>query len=151
VSTVDHAAVLGVPQRTADGRLVIGPGLGRPLIISILEDAEAMRVLTGGAIRRARVAVAALVAAGACFAVAVGLWLADALIGGGTAVALAASPEPSLIPGSDTRSSGGGPGLVGDPLLAVFLVGAIGVLSVAGSLAWIRLTAPRREAAPPRR
>lgn len=151
VSTVDHAAVLGVPQRAADGRLVMAPGLGRPLIVSILEDPEAMRVLTGGATRRARIAVAALVAAGVCFAVAVGLWLADALIGGGTAVALAASPEPSLRPGSDTRSSGSGPGLVGDPLFAMLIVIAIGVLSVAASLAWIRLTAGRREPQPPGR
>jgi hypothetical protein len=151
VSTVDHAAVLGVPQRTTDGRVVIGPGLGRPLIVSILEDPEAMRVLTGGATGRARVAIAALATAGVCFAVALGLWLADALIGGGTAVALAASPEPSLRPGSDTRTSGSGPGLVGDPLFAVLVVVAIGVLSVAGSLAWIRLTARRREPSPPRR
>lgn len=151
VSTVDHAAVLGVPQRTDDGRVVIGPGLGRPLIISILEDEEAMRVLTGGATRRSRVAIAALVTAGVCFAVAVGLWLADAMIGGGTAVALAASPEPSVRPGSDTRSSGGGPGLVGDPLFAVLLVVAIAILSVVASLGWIRLTGGRREPADPRR
>jgi hypothetical protein len=151
VSTVDHAAVLGVPQRTADGRFVIGPGLGRPLIISILEDDAAMRVLTGGATRRSRFAIAALVTAGVCFAVAVGLWLADALIGGGTAVALAASPEPSVRPGSDTRSSGAGPGLVGDPLFAVLLVVAIAALSVVASLGWIRLTSGRREPAAPRR
>lgn len=151
VSTVDHAAVLGVPQRAADGRVVMGPGLGRPLIVSILEDPEAMRVLTGGATGRARVAVAALVTAGVCFAVAVGLWLADALVGGGTAVALGASPEPSLRPGSDTRTSGSGPGLVGDPLFAILAVIAIGVLSVAGSLAWIHLTADRRGPVQPRR
>lgn len=151
VSTVDHAAVLGVPQRVTDGRLVMGPGLGRPLIISILEDEEAMRVLTGGATRRSRVAIAALVTAGVCFALAVGLWLADAVFGGGAAVALAASPEPSLRPGSDTRSSGGGPGLVGDPVFAIALVAAIGVLSVAGSLAWIRLTGGRRRSAGARR
>ena len=140
VSTVDHAAVLGVPQRRADGEVVIGPGMGRPLIVSILEDQEAMRVLTGGATGRSRVAVAALIAAGICFAVAIGWWLLDALVGGGAAAALAASPEPTLRPGSDTRTSGGGPGLVGDPLFAVLAVLAVAVLSVAGSLAWIRVT-----------
>jgi hypothetical protein len=143
VSTVDHAAVLGVPQRAADGSLVIGPGMGRPLIVSILEDAEAMRVLTGGATGRSRLAVAALVAAGVCFAGAVAWWLVDALVGSGTAAALAASPSPTLRPGSDTRTSGGGPGLVGDPLFAVLIVLAVGVLSVAGTLAWIRMTGGR--------
>ena len=143
VSTVDHAAVLGVPRRGADGQLAIGPGLGRPLIVSILEDAEAMRVLTGGAIGRSRIAVVALVAAGVCFAGALVWWLAEALIGGGVAAALAASPDPTLRPGSDTRTSGGGPGLVGDPLFAIVIVLAVGVLSVAGSLAWIRMTGGR--------
>jgi hypothetical protein len=65
------------------------------------------------------------------------------VIGGGTAAAFAASPDPSLRPGSDTRSSGSGPGLVGDPLFAVLVVFAVGVLSVAGTLAWIRITRPR--------
>ena len=151
VSTVDHGAVLGVPHRAADGGIVIGPGMGRPLIISILEDGEAMRVLTGGATGRSRVAVAALVAAGICFAGALAWWLLDALIGGGAAAALAASPEPTLRPGSDTRTSGGGPGLVGDPLFAVLVVLAIAVLSVAGSLAWIRVTGGRRAPTRPSR
>jgi hypothetical protein len=144
VSTVDHAAVLGLPQRAADGGVVIGPGLGRPLIVSILEDAEAMRVLTGGATGRSRLAVAALLTAGICFAGALVWWLVEALVGGGAAAAFAASPDPTLRPGSDTRTSGGGPGLVGDPLFAVLVVLAIAVLSVAGSLAWIRMTKPSR-------
>lgn len=144
VSTVDHAAVLGVPQRGKDGQVVIAPGLGRPLIISILEDAEAMRVLTGGATQRSRIAVAALIAAGICFAVAVAWWLIDSVIGGGTAAALAASPDPTVRPGGDTRTSGGGPGLVGDPLFAVLVVAAVAIASVVGSLAWIRLTKPER-------
>ncbi|HET7181957.1 MAG TPA: hypothetical protein VFI15_06965 [Candidatus Limnocylindrales bacterium] len=145
VSTVDHAAVLGVPQRGTDGQPVIAPGLGRPLIVSILEDGEAMRVLTGGATGRSRVAVIALGVAGVCFALAVAWWLLDAVVGGGAAAALAASPEPTLRPGSDTRTSGGGPGLVGDPLFAILVVFAVAVLSIAGSLAWIRLTGGRAD------
>lgn len=151
VSTVDHAAVLGVPQQGPDGQLVIGPGLGRPLIVSILEDAEAMRVLAGGATGRSRVAIAALVAAGICFAVAVAWWLLEAVIGGGASAALAASPDPTIRPGTDTRTSGGGPGLVGDPLFALLVVVAIAVLSVAASLAWIRVTGgPTKPAKPSR-
>ena len=62
VSSVEHAAVLGVPRRGDDGRAVIGPGLGRPLILTTLERDEAMRVLTGGATGRSRVAIACLAA-----------------------------------------------------------------------------------------
>lgn len=151
VSTVDHAVVLGVPHLGADGQPTIGPGLGRPLIISILEDPEAMRVLAGGATGRSRIAVAALVIAGVCFAGAVAWWLLEAVIGGGTAAALAASPDPTMGPGSDTRSSGGGPGLVGDPLFAVLVVLAVAVVSVAGTLLWVRMTGGRRPPATPGR
>ena len=106
-STVEHAAVLGVPRREADGRLVIGPGLGRPLILTTLEQDEAMRVLTGGAAGRARLAVIAL-AAGVVLLLLALLWgLVDALFAGAATV-LAASPEPTLRPGSDTRTTGGG-------------------------------------------
>ena len=72
----------------------IGAGLGRPLILSTLEDAEAMRSLTGGATGRSRVAVACLVAGVALIAAAALWWLVDALVGGGAATALAASPGP---------------------------------------------------------
>src|SRR5258708_9146080 len=47
VSSVEHAIVIGVPARLPDGQLVIGPGLGRPLILTTLERDEALRVLTG--------------------------------------------------------------------------------------------------------
>ena len=63
-------------------------------------------------------------------------WLATA------AVAMAASPTPDPIVG-DPRSSGQGPGLVGDPLFALLAVVAIGVGSVIATLAYVRLTARR--------
>ena len=56
--------------------------------------------------------------------------------------ALAASPSPEPI-GGDPRSSGQGPGLVGDPLFAVLAVVIIGVVSVIATLAYVRLTARR--------
>jgi hypothetical protein len=143
ISTVDHAAVLGVPTRGADGQVVLGPGLGRPLVISILEDDEAMRVLTGGAMVRSRVAVAAAIAGGILLACSVAWWIVDAVVGGGVTAALAASPESTIVPGSDTRTSGGGPGLVGDPLFAVLAVLGVGLLSLIGTLAWIRATGGR--------
>ena len=145
VSTVEHAAVLGVPQRAAGGGVTIGPGLGRPLILTTLEDDEAMRVLTGGAAGRARIALAFLVLGAGLLALAL-LWaLADQLFGGATTT-LAASPQPTLRPGSDTRTTGSGPGLVGDPALALLGVLAVALVSVVASLAYVRITGgPKRD------
>jgi hypothetical protein len=145
VSTVEHGTLIGVPRRGAGGAVSIGPGLGRPLILTTLERDEAMRVLTGGAAGRARFAVAAMTAGAVLLGLAL-LWVLVDFLLGGAATALAASPEPSLRPGSDTRTTGGGPGLVGAPLLALLAVLGIALLSVAVSLAYVRLTGgPRRE------
>ena len=67
---------------------------------------------------------------------AVTAWLACA------AAAVAASPTPDPIVG-DPRSSGQGPGLVGDPVFALIAVVAIGVGSVLATLVYVRLTAGR--------
>jgi hypothetical protein len=142
VSSVEHATVLGVPARGADGRPVIGPGLGRPLILTTLERDEAMRVLTGGASRRSRVAIASLAVGAGLIAAAALWWILDGLIGGGVAAALGASPDPTLLPGTDIRS-GGAAGFVGDPLLAILGVVALGLGSLVATLAWIRLTGGR--------
>jgi len=56
--------------------------------------------------------------------------------------ALAASPTPGAEVG-DPRSSGQGPGLVGDPGIAILLVIAIGLGSVIATLVYVRLTADR--------
>jgi hypothetical protein len=56
---------------------------------------------------------------------------------------LAASPSPTMAPGGDPRSSGQGPGLVGDPLYALLVVVAIGVGALVVTLAYVRLTGPR--------
>lgn len=45
LSTVDHATAAGVPHLAADGQVLLGPGLGRPLLLTNLEVDEAMRVL----------------------------------------------------------------------------------------------------------
>jgi hypothetical protein len=137
-STVEHATVAGVPRRTGSS-VSIGPGFGRPLILTTLESDEAMRVLTGGAAGRARLAIGFLVAGGLLLLVAL-LWMLGAWLLGGAATALAASPEPSIRPGSDTRTTGGGPGLVGDPALALLGVLGIALVSVLASLAYVRLT-----------
>ena len=56
------------------------------------------------------------------------------------ATALAASPTPTSAAGGDPRSAGEGPGLVGDPLLAIVAVVAIGFVTLVATLLWVRAT-----------
>ena len=68
-------------------------------------------------------------------------WLAVVAL---PAIALAADPSES--PGGaagDPRSSGQGPGLVGDPGWALLIVLVIGITALLVTLAYVRLTAPR--------
>jgi hypothetical protein len=73
LSTVDHALALGVPTLGDDGQPVLRPGLGRPLILTTLEPAEAMRLLAAEH-RTSTRAGAVLMAAGLVAAVAGLLW-----------------------------------------------------------------------------
>lgn len=63
ISAVDHATAAGVPRLAADGTVKLGPGLGRPLVLTTLDQDEAMRVLAGGHRRELLAASGALVAA----------------------------------------------------------------------------------------
>jgi hypothetical protein len=56
---------------------------------------------------------------------------------------LGAEPTPGAA-GGDPRSSGQGPGLVGDPLFAIGAVVAIGLASVVLTIAYVRFTDPGR-------
>lgn len=56
---------------------------------------------------------------------------------------VAASPSPSPV-GGDPRSSGQGPGLMGDPAFAILAVVAIGLIATLGTLAYVKLTGGRR-------
>jgi len=79
LSTVDHALALGVPTLGPDGAPVLRPGLGRPLILTTLEPAEAMRVLAAG--HRTSTRLGALLMGGGLVAVAVGLlWTVIGLV-----------------------------------------------------------------------
>ncbi len=70
--------------------------------------------------------------------------LVAALTLGGPAVAFGATPEPTRLVGNDPRSSGEGPGLVGQPLFAIGLVVVIALAAVVLTLAYVRLTDPER-------
>ena len=61
-------------------------------------------------------------------------WLATSV------TVLAASPSPTAGSGGDPRSSGQGPGLVGDPLLAILLVAVIGLVALGATLLYVRMT-----------
>lgn len=61
----------------------------------------------------------------------------------GAVPVLAASPTPSGMPGGDPRSSGQGPGLVGDPVFAVLAVLAIGLGALLLTLMYVRMTTRR--------
>jgi hypothetical protein len=62
VSAVDHGTATGVPRVSGDGSVLLGPGLGRPLVLTTLELDEAMRVLAGGRRRELMVASGLLIA-----------------------------------------------------------------------------------------
>jgi hypothetical protein len=139
VSTVEHAVVAGVPGKDDAGVVRMSAGLGRPLILATMDRADAMRVLAEGR-RFWPLVLAATMVAGV---VLVGVGLLWAILGALTAEALAASPSPSGGPVGDPRSSGQGPGLVGDPVFALLIVLAIGLAALVLTLGYIRLTGRR--------
>ncbi|HEX5822978.1 MAG TPA: hypothetical protein VFY18_00840 [Candidatus Limnocylindrales bacterium] len=168
VSSVEHAIVLGVPMLVPGDPPMdddapagqMSAGLGRPLVLSVLEPSEAMRVLAGDRTGRTRLAALCL-AAGAALIVAALAWAVLAAIvpglaafvpgiGGLIPAALAASPEPSVAAGGDPRSNGQGPGLVGTPGLAILVVLAVALVAVIVTTIYVRLTKPADGGAPHR-
>lgn len=148
---VDATAAEPDPPGTLTARMTAGRG--RPLILTVLEPPEAMRILAGGDAERTRLA-AGLLGAGAILIAGALLWAAvttllPALITAlpGTAdlvaAAHAASGEPSTAPGGgDPRSNGQGPGLVGTPGLALLGVVGIALGAIVVTTIYVRLTAP---------
>ena len=61
ISSVEHATVLGVPGLDDRGEPRLSGGLGRPLVLTTLDPAEAMRILAGGRPQRVMVAAACLI------------------------------------------------------------------------------------------
>ena len=144
VSVVEHAFAVGVPALGPDGTAVLGPGHGRPLILTTLELDEAMRVLAGGRRQRAMLTTGLLVVGLACLAVALVISLLPVLLPVLLpTAALGASPSPTIAPGGDTRSSGEGPGLVGQPLVVALGVILLGLAAAGLAVLYARLTRPR--------
>ena len=133
VSSVEHAIALGVPALDPTGRPRLGPGRGRPLVVSTMEPAEAMRTLGAGQRGRTRLAAGLVVVAIVLAVLGVILVIAPGDV-------LAASPDPTRAPGNDTRSPGEGPGFVGALGPAFLAVAGIAVLAVLLTTAYVRFT-----------
>lgn len=140
VSAVEHAFAVGVPVLAESGSVRLEAGRGRPLILTTLELDAAMRVLAQGRRQRARLAAGLLVVGLACIALALVLAVAPLLV---PATTLGASPTPTAAPVGDTRSSGEGPGLVGQPFVIALGVILLGIVSAGVAVAYARLTGPR--------
>ncbi|TAK00062.1 MAG: hypothetical protein EPO36_09985 [Chloroflexota bacterium] len=142
VSSVEHAIALGVPAVDPAGRPRLGPGRGRPLVLTTLEPDEAIRILGAGSSTRRRVAASLLLLAVGLLVVGLALFVLPGDV-------LAASPAPSNVTGSDTRSPGEGPGFVGALGPAFVAMIGIAALAIVVTLAWVRLTTDRRPPVPP--
>jgi hypothetical protein len=140
VSAVEHAFAVGVPVLGEDGIVRLEAGRGRPLILTTLELDAAMRVLARGRRQRATLAAALLVVGLACIALALMLAVVPLVL---PPVTLGASPAPTAAPGGDTRSSGEGPGLVGQPVVIALGVLLLGLVSAGLAVAYARFTRPR--------
>jgi hypothetical protein len=160
LSSVEHAIVIGSPTLDAAGLPRLSPDRRRPLILTVLEPEEAMRVLAADGRKRTRVA-AVLLGAGALLLAGAAVWAVTTLILPAVAsvipwadpfvaTVLAASPAPSEVTGGDPRSNGQGPGLVGTPGLAILGVAAIAVVAVVVTTLYVRFTAPRSGSRPGR-
>jgi hypothetical protein len=170
ISSVEHAIVVGFPvtaTAASDGAPAVARSLapsahltaghGRPLILTVLEPDEAMRILAGGDARRTRLAAGllglggVLLLAGIAWAIATVLLPAVITLVPGLAdlglvpTAFAASAEPTPVVGGDPRSNGQGPGLVGTPGLAILGVAVIAILAIVATTAYVRLTEPPKE------
>lgn len=79
ISSVEHATVLGVPGLDERGEPRLSAGLGRPLVLTTLEPAEAMRILADGRPQRVMVAAACLIGGAGLLLVALVIALVGAL------------------------------------------------------------------------
>ena len=140
VSAVEHAFAVGVPMLAENGSVRLEAGRGRPLILTTLELDEAMRVLARGQRQRATLAAGLLVVGLACIAIALVLAVAPLIA---PAATLGASPTPTAAPVGDTRSSGEGPGLVGQPFVIALGVILLGLVSAGLAVVYARVTRPR--------
>jgi hypothetical protein len=141
ISAVEQATVAGRPV-SRDGHSLLTADDHRPLIVTTLEPAAAMRLLAAGHRNRVRVAAVLIIIAA--------LLLAGALLQALAVSVFAATPTttptpaatPVLIDPLDPRA-GAGASLIGAPLLAAVAVVVVGVLVAVATLGYARLVGRR--------
>ena len=117
--------------RVAAGDHYIADVLGGILLATVILAGWAL--LRIGVLSRQKIVIASL-----------SLILAASVLAAAPPPSLAASPEPSRASGGDPRSSGQGPGFVGDAPMAIVITLAVGVGAAFSTYAYVRLTAKRR-------
>jgi hypothetical protein len=153
VSAVEHVTACGRPEMR-DGVPILTAGLGRPLIVTSLDQPSAMRVLASGA-RRTVAAAGILVATGLLllalaagaavtgFATAGPVLAANPMaVGASPSASPPPSPAPVLVDPLDPRA-GAGANQVGAPLLALVVVVGAGLAAALATVGYVRLTARR--------
>jgi hypothetical protein len=79
VSSVEHAIVLGVPTMDAGRGPILRPGMRRPLILTTLEPAEAMRLLAVDRRTTTRAIAGLLIGGLAALGIGLTWWVIDAV------------------------------------------------------------------------
>jgi hypothetical protein len=145
VSAVEHATVSGVPTMGSNGQPTMTSGFGRPLILTTLEVADAMRLIGGGRVLRA-FASAALYGLGVLLLIGAGiaflLWAVAPVLAQGALATPTPTPAPLATP-FDPRGGGNGPGVVGSPFFAALVVVALGVAAALATGLYVRLAQRR--------
>jgi len=79
VSGIEHAYAMGVPKLDPERGPILGSGMGRPLVLTTLERADAMRVLAAD--HRSTTRLSAMLLAGGLAGVTIALawWVVDAV------------------------------------------------------------------------
>jgi hypothetical protein len=149
LSAVEQVSACGKPE-VRDGQPVLTAGLGRPLIVTALDQPAAMRLLASGARRRVSAATLLIALGVMLLALATAIAVYTLLFPG---PALGASPSPTPVPigvPTDPRAGGGAP-LVGAPGLALLVVVGAGVAVALATLVYVRLTGAKPPSSPANR
>ena len=141
VSAVEQATVAGRPV-SRDGRTVLTADGKRPLILTTLEPAAAMRLLAAEHRVRVRIAAVLLIAAAVLLAAALLQAFALPAFAASPSVAPTPLPTPVLIDPLDPRA-GSSASMVGAPLLAALGVIVVGLLVGLATLGYVRLVGHR--------
>ena len=141
ISAVEQATVAGRPV-TRDGRSLLTADRHRPLIVTTLEPAAAMRLLASGHRDRVRVAAALLIVAAVLLVLALLQTFAVPAFAASPSPLPSPVPTPVLIDPLDPRA-GASASLFGAPVLAALGVIVVGLLVSLATIGYVRLVGRR--------